>query len=336
MVKLIKDLIADKADLDVPVFFDTTSYDQFDLWTKLQPKEYKELKRRVAEGLKIVVFEEQLESTHPGALDEPELEDEDDEPPPPHPVKAKLDELDVEFLNSRWHRSQDKYATELEMIYFHDDAKARNHAEFFIMARFAHNSSSRDEPLRILTGYTPFLRTKQTEVIMLSAPAGSVLPGDFDVFADLNIHAQLWQAAKTQFESGDYPASMFQAALELLDHLRTVSNEPTADGKSLINDKLEIKTSYTGMTGVQIKKGTKPPKHKLNGLRDGNEIGEHEAYYYFILGCNQLIRNAMAHSKAKEPFIQKQFGKQQIKVIKLLAFLSLLLEKLDESKAHNP
>src|SRR5687767_12085319 len=122
---LIDDLISDTANIDVPVYFDTTSFDGFQIWSSYKPKEYKELKKRIADGLKLIVFEEQLNSTHPDALDDTndsalDNGEEDRIRRTPHPVITVLDELKVEYASDRWNTRHDMYAAEVQEIYFND------------------------------------------------------------------------------------------------------------------------------------------------------------------------------------------------------------------------
>lgn len=316
-------LLDEATDLNARIFLDSTSWDYFRKWVAVRLPEFK---ARIEKGLTLWVFEAEFAKTQPKLfniyMEQQNTLDELDDVP----IGLQLeDELGIRFLDDRLPQDSEEYVFEIQQIYFHDEINMRlkaTHAEFMLLGRRA----ARNEPcLRILTAFPAFQRTIDAEVFVLpNSIAITELPADFDIFTDLHLHQRLRDTISVYYHNRLYASAVFEAAKELYEYLRQASGS-TSDGGTLVDETVKIVTDWNGKK-LTVKQA---PKFSLNALSSEEEVGEQEGYYRFIQGVTKAIRNSNAHLTAADPFIVSRFDNQKT-AIKVLCFLSLLFEKIDQ------
>lgn len=306
ITKTVEALLEEQTDVNIPVYLDVTSLSQFAVWGRANVADL--VKRIKTDGLQIIVFDSQLKNAYRRTKYQSALK--------------QLQTFEVEIDDEDWLTDDDVFATELESFYFHDESAplCDVHAKFLVLARYA----STTHMLRIVSAYPAFQRILNAEIYVLPTAMNHLdVPPNFDVFTDLQLHSRLVNTVSGHFRNGNYPTVVFEAAKELSQYLRDVS-QLTTDGGTLANDALGLDVTRTTPKTV-----TRMPTVKLNSLGDDSEIEEQEGYWRYCLGVAKAIRNSNAHLTAADPFIVSRFSDKKT-AIKVLCFLSLLFEKIDK------
>jgi hypothetical protein len=174
------DLLDNAIDVSTPVFLDTTSWREFQLWAK---ENLRQLKVPLTKGLTFWIFVEELSRTEP-SLYELYLKDqeiEEDEDLSEEEVEEETDDSFVSFENQlannlgvRFHSEQlppedipyKTFLYEVQEIYFHDvknRERCDRHAEFTFLLRRAMRN---EDTLRVLTAQPAFQRLVNAEIYL--------------------------------------------------------------------------------------------------------------------------------------------------------------------------
>src|SRR5258706_7977542 len=201
-------LLETTTDVNIPVFLDVTSIQQFGTWGRAHVGDL--VNRITQAGLQIIAFDHQLENafhrTHEAA-------------------RKQLETFEVEFDPGEWKPEDDVFAAEVKSVYFHDEPAplCDLHSKFLVLARFL----STTHTLRVLTAFPSFSRLINAEIFMLPDLADDIdLPANLDLFTDLGIHPQLRNVVVKAIMSKDYVGLVQDAAQELMEYLR--NTDPTA------------------------------------------------------------------------------------------------------------
>ena len=150
-------------------------------------------------------------------------------------------------------------------------------------------------------------------------------PADFDLFHDMRLNRRLRQVAQTLFEAGTLAPAIHQAAMALEEAVQAASGS-SKDGLSLMQEMFKCDNSPTPTN-------RKPPLLSINNWSatdhgTSNERNEAIGYRHFFEGVPSALRNPTAHDNFDTAFSQSRFG-DKVTVAKVLCFLSLLFEKLE-------
>lgn len=168
------DLLQKSDDVAVPVFIDTTSWNEFTEWAETNHPKLKELQQ---EGLRFWIFEDEFKETEPELYQrhksDQEAEDEEEDIAGVTFEQEIGDKLGVRFhrekLPPRTDVSYKAFFYEAQFAYFYEltnREKSERHSEFtYLTRRAAHNS----DKLRILTAQPAFSNVKNVEVFYLGS-----------------------------------------------------------------------------------------------------------------------------------------------------------------------
>lgn len=339
------DLFEGNIDVTAPIFLDTTSWREFQNWSK---QNHQKIKGLLEQGLVFCIFDAELKHTEPELYkryaadketpEEDEEVDEDEELPVSFEKELEIN-LGIKFHPQTLPAEDVSYKTffyEVQTVYFHDVTnreKCDRHAEFIFLTRRAARSENK---LRVMTAQPAFQRLVNAEIFLIPANSHKpTLPASFDVFTELQIHPRIRQVVEVDFRNGDYPKVVFQAVNVLRDFVREIINS-AEDGGTLMNDALNL--NYTG-AGRNKQVSSLPPllinKIAVNTSAEDSLVGEQEGFYRFAQGVFKAIRNPSAHATATDPFIQQRFNDENM-AIKVLCFLSMLCERIDIGKRYSP
>lgn len=307
-IKLVDALLDEAFDVNIPVYLDVTSLVQFATWGRDNVAELVDRVRN--DGLQIIVFETQLKN----AFRRNKYQT----------AQKQLETFEVKFDEDEWIDDDNVFAAELKSIYFHDeDDRLRDlHAKFLVLARHASPNSP-----RIITAYPSFQRMVNAEIYSLPIQADDVnLPANFDLFIDLGIHPQLRTVVSAKMQQQDFIGVIQDSVQELFGYLQNV--DPSfagVDGWRLVDQAL----GYQNV--VHPPKNSLPttPTVKLSSFLTATEKDDHKGYYHFIGGSYSAFRNFSGHTAPSSQARQQQFGDKRT-AIKILCFLSLLFEKIDQ------
>ena len=284
-----------------PIYLDLTSRRMFQQWLRTNRSAFE--RRLKDRSLQVVIFEHQAE----------ELFSDTEE------FESTMKVLGIEFESVGWRKEDRLYASELQDTYFHDETArlAGLHAEFMILARRA----SIGENPQIITAYPSFQRAPNIATYLLGISNVPPIPAQFDIFQDIGLHSILGATVSERFNQGHYPDTVFEAVLQLRDHLRAQdSSLAESDGYNLVKHAL-------GFEGTATNPKT-TPLVALNNFATDSDRNEQLGYYHLCQGLVNAVRNLNAHHSSEDPYILERFGDQRT-VAKLLCLVSLVLEKLD-------
>lgn len=222
--------------------------------------------------------------------------------------------------------SDEDFLLELQRSYFFDPTSGRGQAEFLLLVR----RCSRTSRPAVLSQQRAFRRVPDLNSYFLptSLEGHDELPAQFDFFEDLRLHKKLKSVIDGQLAAGQYPDAVIESCKLLSEHLRVVTNL-TSDGGALADDTLKIEFDPVVRTNSFTFKNAQRPKIKLNDWNDLSDVGEQRGYYRFAAGIADAFRNLNAHHSATDPIIINRFSEKR-KALKIIGFISLLLEKIDE------
>lgn len=316
-IKPVDKLLEQATDVNIPVYLDVTSLVQFGIWGRDHVAEL--VSRIKTDGLQIVVFDAQLKNAYRRAKYQT--------------AEKQLETFEVVLDEEAWVDDDDVFSAELESIYFHDeDAPLCDlHARFLVLARHA----STTHALRIITAYPSFSRLVNAEIFMLPDVAADVdLPANLDLFTDLGIHPQLRSVVMNAMLNKDYVGLVQDAVQELMEHLR--NTDPVAfatppnhfDGWDLATRALAYQNMLFKVDKTYNQTLPATPHIKLSTLSTLSDKDEHKGYYHLVGGAYSAFRNISAHSGPSSAARNQRFGDKRT-AIKILCFLSLLFEKID-------
>lgn len=293
-------------DMGVPIFLDFTCMREFARWSRIH-RNARLLTEQIEKGLEIIVFDDQLRSS----ISKNKYED----------ARKALVDSNIEIDTAEWISDDDDFAREMQKIYFHDSTSAELHAKFMVLAR----RESRTHKTRIITTSIGFNRVIDADIYMLNNVSGGIdLPANFNLFVDLEIHERLKQSVAHLFHSGDFMGCILEGVKELGAYLRqTDPNFEGKDGWSLVNEALACKFIDDRRYQNAV------PRLKLSHLDSDSDRNEHKGYYHFIGGAFSAFRNIGAHHAQSEDARRMRFDNKK-KAIKVLSFISLLMEKIDD------
>jgi len=310
-IKPIDALLDASFDVNIPVYLDVTSLIQFATWGR---DNVADLVHRIRnKGLQIVVFEEQFKKAYPNETYRDLAE-------------SSLTTFEVTFDEIAWNDLDATFATELEGIYFHDEVgnKKNLHSRFLVLSRHATSNQHR---LRIITAYPAFQRLVDADIYILPDQADDVdLPANLDLFIDLGIHPQLRTVVANKLRNNDYIGVVQDSVQELVGYLQNVDPSfASIDGWLLVDLALGYqKVTHPSKSLLPVK-----PKIKLSPFLNPTDIDDHKGYYHFIGGAYSAFRNFSGHTAPSSQARQQQFGDKRT-ALKILCFLSLLFEKIDQ------
>lgn len=347
------DLLNGTVDVITPVFLDTTSWREFQGWSR---QNLTVLQKALKDGLRFWIFKDELLFTEPklyelyrqdqiredGEIDDQTEEDEDNEDAIA-PILSFESQMETN-LGIKLHEEElptadptiKTFFYEVQEIYFHDVTnreRCDRHAEFVFLSRRAARSENK---LRVLTAQPAFQRLVNAEIFLIPASIHRpTLPANFDIFTELQIHPKLRQVVEVDFQNGDYPKVVFQAVNAFRDFVREITGL-TTDGGDLMNSALNLNYGGSGRN----KYVSSLPSLLLNNIAvqdsaEDSSVGEQEGFYRFAQGVFKAIRNPSAHATSTDPFIQQRFN-DQITAVKVLCFLSILCERIDTGKRYKP
>jgi hypothetical protein len=310
-IRSIEDLLGATFDVNIPLYLDVTSLVQFATWGR---DNVAALIHRVRnEGLQIVVFEEQLKKAYPNETYREQAEN-------------NLATFEVTFDEITWNDLDATYSTELEGIYFHDEVGNRRnlHSRFLVLARHATSNQHR---LRIITAYPAFQRLVDAEIYILPDQGDDVdLPANLDLFIDLGIHPQLRTVVANKLRHNDYIGLVQDGVQELFGYLQSVDPSFAGiDGWDLVDRAL----GYNRVSVPPRNSLPTTPVVKLSNFGTLAEKDDHKGYYHFFGGAYSTLRNFSGHTAPSSSARHIRFGDKR-SAIKILCFLSLLFEKIDQ------
>lgn len=311
-INTIEILLENSTDVSVPVYLDATSLRQFSIWIRQWGDLQKQLVKRFNEdGLRIIVFDAQLKNSYRRKSYNEALKG--------------LEEVEAEIDTETWGEEDDVFAAELKLMYFHDEASllCDLHAKFLVLARYA----SASYPLKIITAYPSFHRVVNVDLYMLPDSSNDTeLPANLNIFADLNIHERLRQSVSLKFLQKDYVGAVNDAVQEFFAYLQSLDPSASSrDGWNLVDEVL----GYKGVSYPVNNKHPEIPKIKLTPFISDTEKNDHKGYYHFVGGVYSAFRNIGAHHAPSSPERKGRFDDKRT-AIKIICFISLLFEKLDQ------
>lgn len=349
------ELLNDTFDVTTPVFLDTTSWQAFQDWSK---QNLIALQHALKSGLRFWIFKSELSYTQPRVyrlyLEDQLREDSeiDDLAEAIEAAETKVEtilsfesrleaNLGIKFHEEELPSGNETYRTflyEVQEIYFHDVSnreRCDRHAEFVFLSRRASRSENK---LCIMTAQPAFQRLVNAEIFLLPVNSNNhrhLLPANFDIFTELQIHPRIRQVVELDYRNRDYPKVVFQAVNAFRDFVREIVNS-TEDGGTLMNEALNLDYKGNG----RDKKVSRVPPLLINSITvdasaEDSLVGEQEGFYRFAQGVFKAIRNPNAHATATDRFIQQRFNDENT-AIKVLCFLSMLCERIDNGKRYSP
>ena len=333
------DLLQDNDNVTIPVFIDTTSWNEFTDWAETNHRELKKLQQ---EGLRFWIFEDELEETEPDLYQrhmlDKKAEDEEEDIAGVTFEQEIRDKLGVQFhrekLPPKTDVSSKAFFYEVQEIYFHDVTnreRCDRHAEFVLLSRRAARSENK---LRVLTAQPAFQRLVNAEIFLIPANLyKSKLPANFDVFTELEIHPKIRQKVELEFRRGNWSEVIFQAVDAFEAFLQEITGLGT-DGGGLVND------VFNPNFDSRLRVAQQFPKllindFKLNDNSYVSEVNEQDGYFRYAQGVIKAIRNLGAHNDRNGTFIQSRYSDEKT-AIKVLCFLSMICERIDIGKRHSP
>jgi uncharacterized protein (TIGR02391 family) len=232
-----------------------------------------------------------------------------------------LKDLGIELDDAHLYQSDEMFIAEVLRVYFGNDPNARPQAELLTLARRQAGNSW----ITVISQNRCFWRVPMVNNYFLdydNLQGYDDLPAQFDFFMDLDIHNLVRQAAERRIQHADQPTAIIETVKELCEQIRIIIGS-TQDGYSLMEEALSFQRNRkTG--GIK-----RQPRLKLNPMTVESEWNEQRGYHHFACGVASALRNPMAHQPADRAFVQSRYGDNR-KALKVLCFLSLLFEKLDE------
>ena len=343
-------------DTSVPVFLDTTSWREFDDWVR---QNLPSLQTAIKGGLRFWIFKDELSFTQPKLYaryqEEQNQEDEDEDNEAAEAVEDDVNKLPsvLSFesqmennLGIKFHEEQlpgndptlQTFYYEVQEIYFHDvpnREKCDRHAQFVFLSRRAARSENK---VRVLTSQPAFQRLVNADIFLIPASSHKpTFPANFDVFTELQIHPKIRQVVEVDFRNGDYPKVVSQAVNAFRDFVQEITGS-TLDGGTLMDEALKL--NYQNRQVHRVSQTRDLPLLLLNKISLGDselntEVNEQDGFYRFASGVVKAIRNPTAHTTLTDPFIQQRFN-DQIAAVKILCFLSMLCERIDQPRRYSP
>lgn len=338
-------------DRSVPIFLDTTSWREFDEWVR---QNLPALQSALKSGLRFWIFKDELSFTQPKLYARYQEEQNQEDIEANEEVEAdegNADELPsvLSFesqmennLGIRLHEEQlpgndptlQTFFYEVQEIYFHDvqnREKCDRHAQFVFLSRRAARSENK---VRVLTAQPAFQRLVNAEIFLIPASSHKpILPANFDVFTDLEIHPKIRAKVEQEFRRGNWSEVIFLAVDAFESFLQEITGE-TTDAGTLVNTVFNPNFDGGRRVARQI------PKLLINNFRINDntclsEVNEQDGYYHYSQGIIKAIRNLGAHNDRNGTFIQSRYGEQKT-AVKILCFLSMLCERIDKPRRYSP
>ncbi len=229
-------------------------------------------------------------------------------------------------LDETSNRDADRlFIDEALRTYFHGQVLYQSQAEFLTLVR----KRTRGVRAVVLSQHLAFRRIPEVDTFFVPDQAmdGAVdLPAQFDFYLDMKLHKQLKSVIDNQLANGHYPDAVVEACKLLFTYIRQIDATLTTDGGTLADQALNFEVKKDQPNKGQI---LRRAKIELNNYVTTSEIGEQQGYYRFVAGISDAFRNLNAHHSATDPFIISRFGDKH-KALKVICFISLILEKLDE------
>lgn len=325
----MNNLINDSLDKEqtLTIYFDASSIELFEVWI-LQNKTLRDrLAQSIDDGsIEVTLFMEHLKSTAGRKYEY---------------WREFFESIQFVFDESKWDKNCDElYTAELQTIYFHDERPelSRSHAEFLVLAR----NAARNQPsLHIMTVHPSFQRVVNADVTYISKPHGTKIPANFNLYSDLQLHPRLSQVVSSQLANDDYIGAVQAGVMELFGFLREqhpdLANPKKLDGWNLVSKALGYKGIVYNLDKKANDKLPDKPIVKLNafdGGFQGSDVNEQRGYFNFFGGTYSAFRNIINHEEPTSPARLRRFDDEKV-AIKIICFLSLLFEKLEESKSYN-
>lgn len=214
-------------------------------------------------------------------------------------------------------RDDEMFITEALRVYFDNDAGARPQAELLALARRKEGNGR----IAVISQHPGFWRIPMVDTYFVTPVRETPdLPAQFDFFMDLDIHSIVRQAAERRMQHGDQPTALIETVKEFFEYVRQIIAS-TDDGHNLMK---EAFSCQRWDQNLQL-----DPLVKLNNLSSQNEWNEQKGFRDIAYGVASALRNPLAHQPADRAFIQSRYGDKR-KALKVLCFLSLLFEKVDE------
>lgn len=228
----------------------------------------------------------------------------------------KLRALGLNLDGSTLH-DDEMFIAEALRVYFNNDATARPQAELLALSRRKEGNGK----IAVISQHRGFWRIPMVDTFFVSPPRGPPrLPAQLDFFLDLDVHNIVRQAAEDRMSPGDHPTAIVESVKEFFEYVRQIIGS-TDDGHSLMKEALSCQKWDQNLQAE--------PKLRLNKLSEVSEWNEQKGFRDIAYGVACALRNPIAHQPADRVFIQSRYGDQK-KAIKVLCFLSLLFERLDE------
>jgi uncharacterized protein (TIGR02391 family) len=216
------------------------------------------------------------------------------------------------------HRASDSelFTTECIRTYFNNDANARPQAELLAYAR----RLSGNGRVAIISQHRGFWRIPMVDTYFIDSSrlqGTKELPAQFDFIQDLHIHRELERAIAPVLDSDQYGIVLALGLTALRDHVRARSGLQT-DGRPLMEQAFNESGSFL----------------RLNPLTDrntgGSQMNEQKGFKELYCGTFTGIRNPLTHEGHTSQYALTRYP-DKASLLKYLAFLSILLERADNS-----